>query len=324
MSKYDVTMVDYPAKSLLGHIMKRGLFCLFALLLFISTAPGRLFGQTEVSEAATPYDVAASECGPVWKESPEVASLFAEARTVGTFVLYDASNDAFTGFNRERAETGFIPASTFKIFNALIGLQTGSVKDVDEILPWGGRPQPIKAWEKDMSLREAIKVSSIPIYQELSRRTGLETMGAKIAEIAYGNAEIGQVVDRFWLDGPLKISAVAQARLLARLANEELPFSLENQAAVRNIIKLEEGPSWTLYGKTGTASQYAPPLGWWVGWVEKGGHFYAFALNIDMPAAEDAAKRTDLGRACLKTLGLLEPAEGVPTSLLNAAQPTND
>ncbi|MDR1609026.1 MAG: class D beta-lactamase [Deltaproteobacteria bacterium] len=281
------------------------LFFLSLWSLFIFTA-GSLCAQAEAKKLVAPRDLATSDHGLIWRESPPVAGLFAVARTVGTFALYDAANDSFTGFNQERAETGFTPASTFKIFNTLIGLETGAVKDVDEILPWGGWPQPIKAWEKDLSLREAIKVSSVPIFQELARRVGLETLRSKIAELAYGDAEIGQVVDRFWLDGPLKISAVQQARLLARLAKGELPFARENQAATRDIIKLEAGPDWALYGKTGTASRYDPPLGWWVGWVEKGGQVYSFALNIDMPESVDAAKRVDLGRAGLKILGLLE------------------
>ena len=303
--------------------MKRALFCLSALLLFIFALVGGLPAQPQVQGVAALYDAAASAHEPLWKESPEAERLFAEARISGTFVLYDASNDAFIGFNRERADTRFIPASTFKIFNAFIGLEARSVKDVDEVLPYGGQPQPLKAWEKDISLREAIKVSSIPIYQELARRTSLETMRTKIIEIDYGNAKIGQVVDRFWLNGPLKISALEQARLLARLAKSDLPFSHETQAAVRDIVKLEEGPGWTLSGKTGTAEKYKPKLGWWVGWVEKDGRLYAFALNIDMPAPEDAAKRTDLGRACLTALGILDEAESIPASasIPTAAKP---
>ena len=121
----------------------------------------------------------------------------------------------------------------------------------------------------------------------------------------YGNGEIGEVVDTFWLKGPLKISAVEQARFLARLALGKLPLSSSVQAEVRDIVKMDQGSEWTLYAKTGTAATYSPELGWWVGWVEKSGRIYAFALNIDMKSSEDYGKRVELGKACLKALGIL-------------------
>jgi len=130
-------------------------------------------------------------------------------------------------------------------------------------------------------------------------------MRSSLAMLHYGNEEPGDVVDMFWLRGPLQISAVEQTLFLARLAQNELPFTEAAQAATREIILLEQGDNWALYGKTGTAMYYSPPLGWWVGWVEKSGAPYAFALNIDMPEAGDARKRVEIGKACLKILGLL-------------------
>lgn len=239
-----------------------------------------------------------------WQDSPDVAKLFNQAGIRGTFVLYDADEDRFIGHDQARAETRYVPASTFKIANSLIGLAAGAVNNVDEALPYGGKPQPFKTWERDMSLREAIKISNVPIYQALARRIGLEWMQDGIDEIDYGNGEIGSIVDRFWLDGPLRISAVEQTQFLARLARSELPFDESVQAQVRDIVKLEQGNGWILYGKTGWASRQKPDIGWWVGWVEKSGKVYSFALNIDMPQESDAPKRIELGKASLKALGI--------------------
>lgn len=163
----------------------------------------------------------------------------------------------------------------------------------------------MKDWERDMSLRDAIKISNVPIYQELARRIGLERMREYIGKLDYGNADPGTVVDRFWLDGPLAISAVEQTFFLARLAKDELPLPKEIQAAVRDIARLEGGEGWELFGKTGSALKYSPAIGWWVGWVRKGDRIYTFALNIDMAGPEEFGKRVDVGRACLKALGLL-------------------
>ncbi len=52
----------------------------------------------------------------------------------------------------------------------------------------------MKEWEHDMGLRDAIKISNVPIYQELARRIGLERMKAGVEKLDYGNKDIGEVV----------------------------------------------------------------------------------------------------------------------------------
>src|SRR5262245_46624638 len=146
------------------------------------------------------------------QEAPSLGTIFEEHHVQGTFVLLDAGTGQFTVHNSIRAAKRFIPASTFKIPNTLIGLETGAVKSVDEVLPYGGKPQPFPDWEHDMGLREAIRLSAVPIYQELARRVGLERMNEWVARLNYGNATIGTEVDRFWLSGPLEISAMEQAQ----------------------------------------------------------------------------------------------------------------
>jgi beta-lactamase class D len=243
-----------------------------------------------------------------WQESDEIARLFKERDLQGTFVLYDVAGDRLIGHNRTRAQIRYIPASTFKIPNSLIGLSAGAVRNVDEVLPYGGKPQPMKEWEQNMSLRNAIKISNVPIYQELARRTGLKRMRAGVTALQYGNQTIGGIVDDFWLVGPLKISAMEQAAFLARFGQLELPLPRPVQLSVREIVFIEAGDKWALYGKTGWATTYQPKIGWWVGWVQKGDEIYSFALNIDMPKMADGPKRLELGKACLTALGVL-PAE---------------
>jgi beta-lactamase class D len=241
-----------------------------------------------------------------WTESPAVDRCFQEAGVIGTFVLYDVSADVSTGYNGDRAEKRFVPASTFKVANSLIGLSTGAVKSVDETLPYQGPAQPFsKAWEKDMGLREAIVLSNVPIYQELARRIGLERMREDVVLLDYGNKNIGTSVDTFWLVGPLMISAGEQTRFLARLAQGTLPLPQGAQKSVREIMLLEQGAGWNLYGKTGWENAPGKGIGWWVGWVEKKGRIYAFALNIDVQTPTDAPKRIEVGKASLKALGIL-------------------
>jgi beta-lactamase class D len=238
------------------------------------------------------------------EQNTELDRIFNEAGVKGTFVLYDVSANRHVTHNLLRAEQRFTPASTFKIPNSLIGLTTGSVKSVDEVLPYGGKPQPFKSWEQDMGLRDAIRVSNVPVYQELARRIGLERMRDSLAAIPYGNGEIGSEVDTFWLKGPLKISAMEQTVFLAKLAEGTLPFPPDAQRSVREIAKLEQKDNRVLYGKSGWLMTAGVDIGWWVGWVTSNGQIFSFALNIDMPDRSYVAKRIELGKACLRELGV--------------------
>jgi beta-lactamase class D len=203
-----------------------------------------------------------------WDENPQIANLFKGSQTNGAFVVYDIEKKKFTGYNYARAKTRYIPASTFKIANSLIGLVTNSVSSVDEVLPYVGPKEPfISAWKQDMGLRQAIKISNVPIYQELARCIGLQQMKEGVVNLEYGNQEIGEKIDRFWLDGPLKISALEQIKFLTKLVQNSLPLQKKIQESVRDILMLEQGDDWKLYGKTGWQNAPNSGIGWF--WMDR-------------------------------------------------------
>lgn len=241
----------------------------------------------------------------VWRDDAKIAEMFDQAGVTGTFVVHDVATGEYVGHDRQRAAIRYVPASTYKIPNSLIGLATGAVSSVDEVLPYGGGPTYLPQWARDMPLREAIRISNVPVYKELARRIGMPRMREGLRRLDYGNMDAGSVIDAFWLDGPLKISALEQTRFLGRLAQGKLPFPKAAMAAVREIVRQDDHAN--LYAKTGW---YMPDdrknqIGWWVGWVEKDGKVYAFALNVDITDDTVAAKRVPLGKAALQALGLL-------------------
>lgn len=235
-----------------------------------------------------------------WEENPKICALFAKEKMQGTFLLYDVKKEKFVGCDEVRARTRYTPASTFKIANSLIGLWSGAVEDVDTVLPYTGDANPfMQSWKRDMGLREAIAMSNVPIYQELARRIGLERMREGVAKLGYGNQNIGTKVERFWLDGPLEISALEQVLFLAKLADKTLPFSEKTLQSVQRILLLEEKSGIKLYGKTGWQNAPFEGVGWFVGWVESERETYTFALNIDMRNASDAPKRVSIAKEAL-------------------------
>jgi beta-lactamase class D len=189
------------------------------------------------ASAAAAADAAAEP----WREELAVAALFRQAGVEGSFVLLDERSRELRGYNQRRAEQRFSPASTFKIANALIGLSMGAVRSVDEVIPYTGDANPfMREWLEPMGLRGAMKVSNVPIYQELARRIGLQRMGEAIVRLGYGNQQIGSDVTTFWLRGPLAISAVEQTRFLSRLAHQTLPFP--GPPALRALLGPEPDP----------------------------------------------------------------------------------
>lgn len=246
--------------------------------------------------------------GQRWIDMPAWKAHFERAGVRGTFLLHDARADSYFVFDRARAERPILPASTFKIPNSLIGLETGAVRDVDEVLKWDGVARMVPAWNRDTSMRDAFRNSTVWFYQEIARRVGHERMRSHVAAMRYGNADIGGGIDRFWLDGDLRISAQGQIEFLRALQLGALPFSPRSLALVKAIMVHEQGEGYVLRAKTGWAGfgdARADQVAWWVGWVERDGDPYFFAMNVDIEKPEQGAARFAITKAILRERRLL-------------------
>ena len=132
----------------------------------------------------------AGVCGAVEiREEPGWGRFFESRKLTGTMVVLDEADGVAHVWNSKRAETPFSPASTFKIPNALIALDAKVVKDLDEVIPYGGTKEFMKEWERDMNLREAMKLSNVATFHQVARRIGLERMKAKLTAFDYGNGK---------------------------------------------------------------------------------------------------------------------------------------
>jgi len=240
-------------------------------------------------------------------KSQDFGKYYDEYFVKGSFVIYNLSKNSYVYYDSARCYKQFIPASTFKIPNSIIGLETRVIKDENFVIPWDSIVRPVEAWNHDLDLKTAIKVSCVPYYQELARRVGEEKMKELIERLNYGNKNISGGVDKFWLTGELRISQMEQIDFLKRLYNDELPVSKRSMDITKNIILREDTLGYKLRAKTGWGDMAGTSIGWFVGWAEKDNNVYFFANNIESssPADNFSAARIEITQKILKQLGIL-------------------
>ena len=251
-----------------------------------------------------------SSIGPTrLQERPDFARHFSEAGAVGTFVLFDAGENRYLVHNVGRARQRFIPASTFKVLNSLVALETRVVADTLESFEWDGLVRSVPQWNRDQTLATAFENSVVWTYQRIAREIGEERMRDYVRRAAYGNESIEGGIDKFWLTGDLRVSPMEQVDFLRRLHERRLPFSERTVDLVEGIMVESRGPGYVLRGKSGLAEAADTDVGWYVGYVVHsaagGGGTYYFALEIDVTSPNHVAARRSIAYAILGDLGLL-------------------
>jgi beta-lactamase class D len=238
----------------------------------------------------------------------DLAKRFADQGTVGTFVGYKTDDYLIIASDKDRSGEAMLPASTFKIPNSVIALETGVVDDPDkDVFKWDGVVRSIEGWNRDHTLRSAIAASAVPVYQEIARRIGAERMQKYVDLFEYGNRDIGGGIDQFWLTGNLRIDPVQQVDFVDRLRRGALPVSKRSQDLVRDILPVTKTGDAIIRAKTGLlgAEVGRPTLGWLVGWAEKGDSQTVFALNLDMSEPRHFGDRMKLAQQCLADIGAI-------------------
>lgn len=224
------------------------------------------------------------------RQDDSIKKYFDKNQVHGCFALYNNGTGEFTIFNLKRyRDSTYLPASTFKIVNSLIGLQTGIISSDSMVIPWDGVQRPVEAWNKDLSMYEAFRVSAVPYYQEVARRIGKDTMQFWLDTLQYGANKDKKLykiseIDNFWLDNSLKITPDQNLGLVKNLYFNELPFFKVNQEIVKRAMLFENNSNYRLAYKTGWGyTEQGHSLGWIVGWIEENKHPYFFVLNIESP-----------------------------------------
>ncbi len=227
----------------------------------------------------------------------------------GCFTMLNNADGRIVVYNMGLDTMRLQPASTFKIINSLIALQTGVATDENMVIPWDGVRRWNKDWNKNLSMKEAFRVSAVPYYQEIARRIGKDTMQRWIDSLSYGNKNISGPIDSFWLNNTLKISPDEQLGLMKKLYFDQLPFRKSVMETVRNMMLQEDNTNYKLSYKTGWGyDEKGQSIGWVTGWIEENKHVYFFITLVrsDNKDIDMARVRLDITRDILKEYGFFE------------------
>lgn len=234
-------------------------------------------------------------------------SYFDEFKVDGSFVLYDLKLDQYKIYNPRQFNEEFCPASTFKICNALIGLETAVIKDENFIIPWDSIIRKNTNWDRDNNLIDAFKNSTVWYFQELARRVGENRMKYWVEKLHYGNENIKGGIDDFWLRGELRITPRQQIDFLVRLYSNQLPISQRSLEILKKIMIVEKTEDFILRAKTGWA--LVNNTGWYVGYVERKDSVFFFACCIqgnDFNMTDFGKSRIEITMRILKDLKIIK------------------
>lgn len=223
----------------------------------------------------------------------------------GSFILYDQSADQWDIYNMDNASKRISPNSTYKIYDALLGLESGIITPEHSSFTWNGEPCPFESWESDQDLDSAMHNSVNWYFQAIDSQAGFHSVKTFLQTINYGNQNIGTNLNLYWTDFSLKISPIEQVELLQDFCQNEFHFAPQNIQAVKNALLLSTTSSGSLYGKTGTGRVNDKDInGWFIGYIEKDNNIYYFTTNIQADSNATGNQATEITKAILSDLGI--------------------
>ncbi len=248
-------------------------------------------------------DSTRKETGDTLSIRSDFGNYFKNCRVEGSIVVYDNSQKKWIVSDTVGIKMETLPASSFKVINLLIALETGVIKDENEMVKWVGKTDTVKYGYRpeiyrDMTVKEAFEVSAGWVFIELARKIGKEKYRQYLKQCQYGNLNIDHAEDDFWNFGSFGISPKNQVEFLRKLYNGELPFSARNAAILKKVMITEQTDAYTLSTKTGWTRANNINTGWWIGVIETKTGVYFFATRL----LQDRKKNTSNFGACRKEI----------------------
>lgn len=251
-----------------------------------------------------------SPAGPTVEQRDDLLPRYSKEEVRGSFILHDLGRDHWIFVDSSQADSATLPASSFKIFSSLYGLESGVVQDADEVFVWDGTDYGRPEVNRDLTLRDAMRVSAYWVHRDIARRAGPDLFKRWLDTIPYGNADTTGGYDKAWVRGNLLITPREQVLWLGRMLQGGSPFSDRSIGIVKDITLQQDTLGHRLHGKTGWAMGDFGSVGWFIGWVERsdGSGPYVFANRVmtrDTLSESFAPARKAIAVEMLRALGVM-------------------
>jgi len=221
----------------------------------------------------------------------------------------------------ENCNTRYSPASTFKIPLALIGYESGILKDENHPIWKSEKPITFLKdyWSKEKTPASWMRYSIVWYSQMLTTKLGIKNLQKYIDKLNYGNRDLSgnagmnDGLTQSWLSSSLLISPLEQINFIELLAKNDLPFSKKSQMETKNLIRLFDesllSNGWILYGKTGTDidKKTGERRGYFVGFGTKDKRIISFAIHTSADKNSKVSgiysKKIAIDRMMLEVIG---------------------
>ena len=179
---------------------------------------------------------------------------FDQCNVDGAIAIYDNKNHKWILSDTVTTRKETLPASTFKIINLLIALETKTIASENDIVKWPGSTDTIKYDYRpniyhDISVKEAFEVSVGWAFIELAKKIGKDNYKKYLSLCHYGNLDLSQTDPDFWNFGAFGISPINQVDFLKNFYDEKLPFSKHNIDIVKKVMITEQNQDYTIHAK---------------------------------------------------------------------------
>jgi beta-lactamase class D/beta-lactamase class D OXA-10 len=274
-----------------------------------------------------------------WFSLPAAAMLSGQFKgRYGALEIYDAQSKLSFRVNTPRLAERLSPCETYFLAHTGVALTLGVIKEANSTIAFDATQHPDAAtwpelWRRDHTFDSALK-NGVPWYAAaLSTRVGQQRLGQQLKRIKYGNADISGGLGAFWSTSSLKITGLEQVDFIRNFRDGKLGFASAATQRLKRELVLEQTPDYTISGIAGSC-RHAPPsekhLGWLVGYVERPGKVWYYAMNIDAKSpAEFGTARLDIVRGAMIEMGFIPapppvetvqaPAETAPVAAAPAA-----
>lgn len=210
---------------------------------------------------------------------------FTDCQVKGSTTIYDYNRQIWLYTDSADAVRTTLPASTFKVLNSLIALETKVIQDENEVIAWDGTDHQLfgrsfPLWNQDTNLKTAFKNSTIWFYVDLAEKIGRKEYRKILRAVNYGNHNLSEKGTDFWNYGAFEVSPKNQIELLVKLYDSQLPFAQRNMDIVKNTMVSEQQDSMVFRDKTGWTSKAGQNIGWWIGYVTTADNVIFFATRI--------------------------------------------